>query len=279
MPALVAKSYQNYKQIGEPFVENGKSYIKVDIPCDRCGGRGASDHPSWVVNGSVCFKCHGAGKDIKTVRVYSEKEYERMENLKNLRAEKAEEERILKLEQKKKDLPKKLGFTQDENGNYFILIVLGDTYTIKDILKEQGAKYKPAFGWYFSGNVEIADHYECYKLFWDSILNTYCEMKSDEEIKKFIKQETTEPSFSKFQGVIGQKIEREVSVNKVIDLSGRYGISYMHIFEDKEKNIYVWITASKKLEQNKQMYLTGTVKDHKEYNEVKQTILTRCKIL
>jgi len=278
MTALVAKSYQGYEQLSDSFVENGKEYIKVKIPCDRCGGKGYSDNPAWVVNGSTCFKCHGKGREIKTVRVYNEKEYERMEALKALRAEKAEEERREKSLQKKRDLPKKLGFAGIETEPH-IYVVLGDTYSIKDTLKELGARYHGGFGWYFEGTAEVPVEYNCFILFWEDVINTYGELKNNEEIKQYIKEQTTEPSKSEFQGIVGQKIDKDVTVWRVIDFSGRYGVSHMHIFQDVGENVYVWTTTTKKLPQGDVIRLTGTIKDHKEYNEVKQTILTRCKIL
>ena len=66
---LVAKSYQNYPQIGEVFLKNGKSYIAIKESCDRCGGNGYSNHPSWAQNNNgKCFKCNGLGYVIEEVR-------------------------------------------------------------------------------------------------------------------------------------------------------------------------------------------------------------------
>ena len=48
---------------------------------------------------------------------------------------------------------------------------------------------------------------------------------------------------------------------------------------DKNDNVYVWTTASKRWEEESIHYVRGTVKNHKFYRNCKQTILTRCRDL
>ena len=44
------------------------------------------------------------------------------------------------------------GLNREKNNTY---IVLGDTYSIKDLLKEKGAKYNKILGWHFPTKVEV----------------------------------------------------------------------------------------------------------------------------
>lgn len=53
-------------------------------------------------------------------------------------------------------------------------------------------------------------------------------------------------------------------------------LTYIYKFTDEKGNVYIWKTQ-KNLE-NEKGTITGTVKEHTEYNGVKQTVLTRCKI-
>ena len=53
----------------------------------------------------------------------------------------------------------------------------------------------------------------------------------------------------------------------------------MHIMYDNDENCYIWTTATKALNLNETYHIVGTVKDHGEYKNTKQTILTRCRIL
>lgn len=55
---------------------------------------------------------------------------------------------------------------------------------------------------------------------------------------------------------------------------------YLHKFADAEDNVYVWKTTNGCVDQDlgsKKVVLDGTVKEHKEFNGEKQTVLTRCK--
>ena len=51
----------------------------------------------------------------------------------------------------------------------------------------------------------------------------------------------------------------------------------MYKFTDNDGNVFIWITPCG-VETDKTMKLTGTVKEHSEFNGVKQTVLTRCKV-
>ena len=61
-------------------------------------------------------------------------------------------------------------------------------------------------------------------------------------------------------------------------MDNQYGNSHMHIMEDTDENVYVWTTASKSLEVDTTVHMRMKVKDHKEYDGVKQTIVYYCKI-
>ena len=68
-----------------------------------------------------------------------------------------------------------------------------------------------------------------------------------------------------------------MTVVKNITLEGYYGINHMHIMEDEDGNTFVWTTAARNWEEESEHTIIGTVKDHRTYKNVKQTILTRCK--
>ena len=60
---------------------------------------------------------------------------------------------------------------------------------------------------------------------------------------------------------------------------GMYGWTSVVTFEDEDENIFVWFTSKElSIAIGENVTLTGTVKEHKTYKGVKQTILTRCKI-
>lgn len=93
---------------------------------------------------------------------------------------------------------------------------------------------------------------------------------------------TAEIDNSKYVGSVGDKIEFSGKVANVISLQPMafgYGNDvnrYANIFIDENENLYVWYTSTK-MEENAEVSVKATVKDHKEYRGKKQTIITRAK--
>jgi hypothetical protein len=56
-------------------------------------------------------------------------------------------------------------------------------------------------------------------------------------------------------------------------------IHYIHTFKAGD-NTLVWkTTKGLSIEENTEVTLKGTIKEHTEYKEEKQTVLTRCKVI
>lgn len=56
-----------------------------------------------------------------------------------------------------------------------------------------------------------------------------------------------------------------------------YGFTHLYKFTTTDNNVLVWY-ASKCIDENAKK-ISGTIKDHKEYDGEKQTVLTRCKVV
>ena len=55
----------------------------------------------------------------------------------------------------------------------------------------------------------------------------------------------------------------------------------MFLMEDEDGNVFVWNTKSRNADdypEETRWTVRGKVKEHKEYNGVKQTVLTYCKM-
>lgn len=84
---------------------------------------------------------------------------------------------------------------------------------------------------------------------------------------------------SEYVGEVGQRQEFKLEYSRSLAFDGFYGTTYMHFFFDENDNVFVWSTSKWiDLEQGEQVTATATIKEHKEYRDVKQTVLTRCKI-
>jgi hypothetical protein len=84
-----------------------------------------------------------------------------------------------------------------------------------------------------------------------------------------------------FVGVIGQKVTNlSVSVVSWKPLETMYGISNLYTFLDGSGNTLVWFSSNDLhlAGGDKIVLAVATIKDHKVYNGINQTIITRCKI-
>ena len=264
----VAKSYENYK-LGEPFTENGRKYVNATCSCDHCCGTGI-----WAYGpfGGTCFKCGGSGKLSMKVRWYTDAERARMDIATAKRAEEASIKH-------QNELDRKRGPEYNNFGNQdgFITLILGNTYPIKDELKEAGCRYSSLFGWYVPNDINYTSTLETYKLFWNQISKDNL-MLEESVVKEIVTGLIRKPSLSTFIGEIGEKIQFAAKVTSNRSFETRYGICRAIVFQDQNENVYVWYTAAKDLPEGSSYEITGTIKDHSEYKGVKQTILTRCKV-
>lgn len=233
----VAKSYQSLEKIGEPFSAKGRLYIKVRT---RAGSE-------------------------KTVRWYTDKEYY------NLYGEQSPESNA------KSATPLKLvlGFKEG-----YITIIKGDTYSCKDWLSEHGARYTRYWGWYFISDnpipAELPFGLEPICLPWSKVSTDDNTLIPEDQIKTYVETLLYEPSTSEYFGEIGERYQFTLTVKKVIPINSAYGMSNIHTMEDTDGNTFVWATSAKSLTPGVTYTMTGKVKEHKIYQNSKQTWLTRC---
>lgn len=113
--------------------------------------------------------------------------------------------------------------------------------------------------------------------------------KAEEEAEAARKAEEArikaEKAISQYVGNIGERMTFKATFLfsawfEVRSFSG-FGTDtmYVHNFKDADGNKFVWKTGRGfPFSGETQVEVTGTVKDHSEYNDEKQTILTRCKV-
>lgn len=291
MDYRLARTYEEsgYRIIHDTIrTENNKLYADIECKCYKCGGTGRLLCFGHIDNG-ICFACGGRGKFYKEhCRVYTTEEREKMDA-----AAVAKKER--ELEKKKAEAPAKRQAWLDKYNisNGIILIVAGcNTYAIKDELKEKGAKFYTGLGWFFGTNTapdEISDpnaflfHCDVEKvLYWNDIGGgPYFLEGALDEIKEDIKQtiatRNKETSNSQFVGEIGERLrDMKATFVSARFFENNWGGNFVYTFES-EGNIFIWFTQKGlDIKEGTTISLTGTVKEHKEYNGVLQTQLSRC---
>lgn len=85
---------------------------------------------------------------------------------------------------------------------------------------------------------------------------------------------------SEFQGNVKDKLSVEVTVTLKRVTYGYYNPQTWLLMKDDNGNVYSW-NASKELEDISEgdvITIAGTVKEHKHYRDIAQTVLTRCKL-
>ena len=282
MTWMVAPSYA-HATIVKVDEKARKAYIEET--CDKCGGTGTY---AWF---GTCFRCNGGGRFGQWVKADTPEEYEKyvanQEKAKMRKAEKKAAE-MLGLESASEE-NKRIYLA--ENGydveNPLVWLVLGDTYAIKDALKEAGCRFKPELGWYASHPIDVPAGYGITSVPFDEVFDWKWRIKKaliKEEAKEVVdaaKEACMPKSNSEYIGEEKERL-RDLHVTLVGSrtVESYYGTSILYTFKMGD-NVLTWFCSGagldEDIEKGDTILLTGTVKKHQIYNGVKQTVLNRCK--
>ena len=171
-----------------------------------------------------------------------------------------------------------LGFTKG-----YITIFKGDTYSLLEWFQKSTARYHKFFGWYFVSDEELPEipaGITPIQLKWEDVAFVdEDQLRPESQIKEHIDSLMYDPSPSRWQGEVGDRIDRTLTVIKVTPLEdGYYGPSTFFLFKDEYDNEYCWTTGSKSLDLNATYEVRGTIKALQKYKGKEQTVLTRCRI-
>ena len=234
----VAKTYEKMVLVGEPFQENGKMYVNVQAP-----------------------------KGIKKVRWYSDAEYRRMY------PNAVVENDIMNF-----DARHAFGF--DKAG--FITIYKGQK--VKDWAENDRTNiwFNLTFGYFTPGNLvhpELIDGITPIKLTWEEVAAEGNKMKPHEEVQKYVSTllNPADNSQSQYQGAENEWLQKTVTVRKKKTKDSRYGDKHTYTLVDAENNTYIWETGAKNYALDATVSLKMKVKEHKEINSEKVTVVWYCK--
>ena len=238
---MVAKSFQQLEIVGDVYTSKGRQYVQVRT---RSG-------------------------TIKAVRWYTEKEYAKM----------YPNEKITSNDPYYKTQKEVLGFTKG-----YITIFKGDIPFEDDYFRLNPIiRYARIWGWYIPSTEEVPNDLPAYtepiRLSWEMVGKEDETLKTDKEIAAAVEPLLYDEDTSIYQGEVGDKLELTLTVEKAIQLDGNYGPTTLHSMRDSNGNCYVWTTAARSWEPGTEHHIIGTVKAHKTYRGVQQTVLTRCRTL
>jgi hypothetical protein len=236
----VAPSFQNMPVEGEPFMSNGKQYVKV--------------------------KNEKTGK-IRTVRYYNEKEYAKLYPS----AEKPITDPYYKSQKELLGFGEKgyvVAFKGDTYSRKDFLKESGARYTRWFGWTFPSEEDIPLI--FPTDLIPV-------RLYWDKMNKDDKWLASDEKIKAYVDSVMYEPSDSEYVGEIGERLELYVKIEKVVPLDNDYGHSTLYLMRDDCGNAFSWITASSKdWRAGEEKHIRGTVKGFKTYKNEKSTQLSRC---
>lgn len=233
---MVAKSFQSFEMLGEPYEKNKKMYVKVKNP---------------------------KTSTVREVRWYDEKEYAKLYP--------EEEVEIHSYGPQKHALGFDNGYITifkgavEENEEFFKFsnaryATFWGWYIVstEDVPSDLPAGVEPV----------------CIE--WAEVGNSDGYLKSDKEVKAAVESKLFAASNSKWVGNIGDRLDITVEVIDKIKKDTQYGTSNTHIMCDTEGNTLIWITCAKDWDIGATKHIRGTVKDHSTFKNVKTTYLTRC---
>lgn len=86
---------------------------------------------------------------------------------------------------------------------------------------------------------------------------------------------------NEWAGDVGDKITTEATLTRYSMFGGDYGVMYVYNFKDVQGRVLVWFTSKALTDVNEGDTITikGTIKKLNDYKGIKQTVLTRCKVM
>lgn len=219
----------------------------------------------------------------------------------------SEEKRLAKLQA---EAPQRTAKFFEENGfgsDGRVFIVLGNTYPIKEELKEKGARYHEFLGWHFAEPVEGYPLLECNP---DTIIGE-TEDKDGNTVPAtllrvcyggelgwqydwtlyhiWLKKVRYEYAHRDVQdagyfGKVKDRVSITVKCRRVVTYETEYSyygeVQQTFVFEDEDGHVFIWRTGTlPNIEEGDKIELIGTVKEHTTYYDTKRTVLTRCRII
>lgn len=291
----VAKTYQNWEYSESKAYKNDAGNLVVDArgKCDRCVNgvficrvENGQPVPHPNANG-VCFACNGTGYQYKTIRLYTDEEFEKME-IRNQKTEEKKEngrkaEMLENYEQKKIEWLQKYNCNENSVFVYFP----SNSYEKKEELKSAGFSFTPELMWHAA---VVPEGYS--SLVVEIPLDELVEFSAwgtgffKSGVKDLVNETLINARPTPASHYIAEEGKRVrdvlVTLTSVRGFEGMYGYSQIVRFEDEENNIIKWFTSVEvPYEIGDHLLLTGTVKscsEDKYENGAEVTILTRCKM-
>lgn len=255
-----------------------------DVSCTRCGGAGG--WKGWP--GFTCYRCMGS--TVETVNVYDED--------RNAIADQIDNELYARSVVRADKRRAKAIAASDPEASMVCAIVMSwwrgvtkDDVDANGLYLQDGFDPRHASDWWERKEAELA--FKITEIGFDLIKAkakpltekqaAFVMSLADQIVNLKAKRIESEElaAATKHVGTIGEKITVEATLTFTKVIQGHYGSKLLMNFKDADGNCLVWWNSGSKfwdIEQGAKVTLTGTVKDHGDYNGTKQTTLLRCRL-
>lgn len=267
--------------------KNGTRYYEGVQKCWKCFGAKVFECFGHVSQG-ICFACNGSGVNPCKVKVMTDEHAQKLEDKRIAKGQKEIEERKAHASELNAEFFKDKGFNSD--GKTWAVVKTG--FVPKEFQEEMLSKGAKKHGWNIYLFSESQADYDCieldakdccsadiYGVYYDYNFIFMNKLVADvqEKERKALAEK------SAYYGNVGDKIDGlEVTVKNIFDYETQFGIMYIYIMEDSNGHQFKWNTSSGFPTNNANdevITIKGTIKEHSEYNGIKQTVLTRCKLV
>lgn len=265
--------------------KNGTKVYSVVRACHRCGGTGYLAC-YYHVEAGRCFACNGSGHEEGIVKEYTEEYLAKKAEMAEKREQKRRAEWTPEKELAKMGYGPEIGLVINARGE----IDYGNDF--EWLTKQANCKYEK-YGCHalltsVGNTLPTNAGYQVLPVRWDELLEAdteacrlhFKENGAKEALKAHTYSYPPRPKFeSAFVGAEGEKVAASARLLKVGGFESQFGRTNVYTFEDGDHNLLVWKTGTcLSIEVGAYVTLTGTVKEHSEYRNAKQTVLTRCKV-
>jgi hypothetical protein len=235
---MVAPSFQQFEQLGEPYQVSGKMYVRVRNP--KTGTE-------------------------RQVRWYTEAEYTRAYSTAQVEP-KAKEYTCQK---------HALGF---DNGYILLFKgdIEGNEEWLRREVRCRYTRLWGWFIPSDVETPAIPAGLTTVRLDWELVGKPSGALKEEKEVVAAVEKVLYDSNPSEWQGAVGERLDLTLTVTANYARDNAYGINHVHYFVDDEQNVYGWSTNAKDWPVDAVKRIRGTVRSHETYKNTKITWLTRC---
>ena len=230
--------------------------------------------PAGAIFNENCrlYKPMRQGTEIKSFRVFTEIEKRAYEDAQKL----ITEDKFLEFQDKGtneniNEWCRLNGF----NSKRVTYCIVGDTYSIKEKLKNAGCRFHPTLGWHCSETLSLPANYNIIPVTFDEAF-VWDHNFSNALPRQLVPRLKDAVPPVEFAGQIGDVLtDIEATLTKITSYTTKFGLSHCYVFITENKEVLVWNTTTSLplSEDAKCVIKRAKIKDLQVYNGEKRTIV------